>query len=628
MTQQEFDEARTPSSTISPARWTPLRTPAEIAEQFGIPVRTLALMRKEKTGPRWYRISRQMPRYMTHEVVAWLEAQNQHAVMGNGELDDDEPFLEGLFGPSALPACSAAEDTGHTRLQREDTDQIQDAITPVINPRIGTATYGTDGVESAARDMDPGDDAEVGGDLRAEPQALMVSIFPDGPERDDAGSYGARSGLEVNPKIEAPNTADVDGGLRAGPGAFMAGIVSRQDEATGSDEADTDPPAAVVAQGSIPVADDGADGGALERRVPTKRYTIADIMDASVSRNTLNTYRASFNQWAKYCQSQGWDVWPRQTSEAVDFIDHVRAWLTAGVNRGLSPRTLYSMLAALKWIAKTENLGASIVLEHSVPLQRFMTGIARELRDFPVHQAPALTLHEIRRLHEELQRRPTPTKLRDRAMLAVGIGIALRSHSIAELELRDVGPTYRIEGYRFMIRFSKTDQFGVGKPLAIARADEDLIDPVRAVAEWLEYLAANGYTPDLTPNAPLFPRAGNAHLRLGVKIEGGHQVVTNMLRRRALAAGLRDPDRFSSHSLRATFITLSYAAGVPEAQIAAISGHESNKIMRKYNRAGPEALAQTAYLGDALAASGDKPADTTPRASDGDGGPGATPQPL
>ena len=64
---------------------------------------------------------------------------------------------------------------------------------------------------------------------------------------------------------------------------------------------------------------------------------------------------------------------------------------------------------------------------------------------------------------------------------------------------------------------------------------------------------------------------------------------------RAVTLTEAEVDRYSSHSLRATFITLSFSAGVPERDIAAVSSHKSAAI-REYDRRSAEAHAQIHYL--------------------------------
>jgi integrase len=52
-----------------------------------------------------------------------------------------------------------------------------------------------------------------------------------------------------------------------------------------------------------------------------------------------------------------------------------------------------------------------------------------------------------------------------------------------------------------------------------------------------------------------------------------------------LAAGL-DPALYSGHSLRAGFATSAARAGAEERDIASVTGHKSERILRRYIRQG------------------------------------------
>ena len=84
-----------------------------------------------------------------------------------------------------------------------------------------------------------------------------------------------------------------------------------------------------------------------------------------------------------------------------------------------------------------------------------------------------------------------------------------------------------------------------------------------------------------------------------VALTSASEVVTDIVRAAVVRAGVADAaaaNRYSSHSLRASFVTLSAKAGVNEARIAAITGHRSLSTLRSYDRSSAEAVAQADYL--------------------------------
>jgi integrase len=179
------------------------------------------------------------------------------------------------------------------------------------------------------------------------------------------------------------------------------------------------------------------------------------------------------------------------------------------------------------------------------------------------------------------------------------VATALRSQNLAELTLSDLSPAITIDGLLVRVKWSKTDQKGKGQFIPVARVPKKRFDPVAAVQEWVQVLASYGYTADTHPNMPLFP---NIRGHRGVQtspILHPSITITDMLRTHLVASGATTDTQvlnYSSHSLRASFITLSSQAGVNEADIAAVSGHKSMTTLRSYDRSTVERHAQTKYL--------------------------------
>jgi integrase len=136
--------------------------------------------------------------------------------------------------------------------------------------------------------------------------------------------------------------------------------------------------------------------------------------------------------------------------------------------------------------------------------------------------------------------------IRDRAILALGFAGAFRRSELVALTVADL--TECPDGYRVMIRRSKTDQTGEGAEIVIPRGLR--IRPVEAVQAWLH---AAGVSEGLLFRA--IQRGGR------VKPQGLRGVdVARAVKRYAKAAGL-DPAEFSGHSLRAGFVTSAAETG-------------------------------------------------------------------
>jgi hypothetical protein len=107
------------------------------------------------------------------------------------------------------------------------------------------------------------------------------------------------------------------------------------------------------------------------------------------------------------------------------------------------------------------------------------------------------------------------------------------------------------DGYRVLIRHSKTDQEGQGQEVAIPRGYR--LRPVEAVQTWLAAAEIN--------DGPVF----------------------RPVKRYAELAGL-DPALFAGHSLRAGFLTSAAEAGASVFKMMAVSRHRSVDTLQSYVR--------------------------------------------
>lgn len=150
--------------------------------------------------------------------------------------------------------------------------------------------------------------------------------------------------------------------------------------------------------------------------------------------------------------------------------------------------------------------------------------------------AEALTVPLLRRLLATCGDRLID--VRDRALLLVGFGAALRRSELVGLAVDDV--VVVPEGLRVMIRRSKGDQEGEGAVIAVGRTGSETC-PAAAYTAWL---AAAGIAEGAVFRG--VSRHGRRETRLST------DAVSEIVQRRAAAAGL-DPAPFSGHSMRAGF---------------------------------------------------------------------------
>ena len=130
------------------------------------------------------------------------------------------------------------------------------------------------------------------------------------------------------------------------------------------------------------------------------------------------------------------------------------------------------------------------------------------------------------------------------------------------------------QGMIVLLRFSKTDQDGRGRKVAIPHA-RGAACPVLALQHWLE---TSGIT-----EGPIFRPVNRHGIIAGSALTA--QAVAQVVKERAKAIGL-DPARYAGHSLRAGLATSAAQAGIAAHKIMAQTGHRSMDMLNRYIRDG------------------------------------------
>jgi integrase len=198
--------------------------------------------------------------------------------------------------------------------------------------------------------------------------------------------------------------------------------------------------------------------------------------------------------------------------------------------------------------------------------------IRRRLGTAPTQKEAVLTV-TLRRLVSSCDP-ATRAGARDRALLLLGFGAALRRSELVSLDAEDVQET--AEGLRVRIRRSKTDLEARGDEVGVVRGQHPDVDPVRALNTWriLGEIAAG----------PLFrPVTRSDAVRRG---RLSPQTVALVVQRAAGRAGLPTPQAFAGHSLRSGCATQAALEGAPERAIMRQGRWRSIATVRRYIRSG------------------------------------------
>ncbi|MBI0539518.1 hypothetical protein D9599_28830 [Roseomonas sp. KE2513] len=180
--------------------------------------------------------------------------------------------------------------------------------------------------------------------------------------------------------------------------------------------------------------------------------------------------------------------------------------------------------------------------------------------------------------------RKRPLGTRDRALLLVGFGAALRRSELAGLALSDAVPVAG-RGLQILVRRSKTDQRGAGQEVAVwANPKEAGFCPLAAIEAWLVF---RGKGLDITGGAsdgerPLFVGKSKGGRLTGQELSD--RAVWRLVKGTAEAAGLEGWERFSGHSLRAGLATAAGEAGADLGQVMRQTRHRSADVALGYLR--------------------------------------------
>ena len=281
---------------------------------------------------------------------------------------------------------------------------------------------------------------------------------------------------------------------------------------------------------------------------------------ASKAANTRRSYATAWSLWTDWADKHGAQLLPADPAA-------VALWLAHLADAGAKPATIKARLAG---VAATHRERGFALDVKARAIASVVAGVRRTHGVAPTKKAPVLT-PDLRAMLETLP--STLAGVRDRALILIGFGAALRRSELAALDVEDV--TITAQGLQVMVRQSKTDQDGEGALLAIHRGRDPRVCPVAALETWLARSAIT--------SGPLFRgvigRTANA-LR---KQRLDARTVALVVQRAAEAAGLNGA-AYGGHSLRAGLATSAALAGADLQSIMRQTRHKSVDVARGYVR--------------------------------------------
>ena len=280
-----------------------------------------------------------------------------------------------------------------------------------------------------------------------------------------------------------------------------------------------------------------------------------DLAKAEKAASTRKAYGTDFRIFRTWCEARGVSALPAAP-------ETVAAYLAAHAGTSKAS-TLGRRIAAIRYAHKLAGFALPTDAES---VKATMRGIRRIHGSARVRKAPAIASKLVGMVAA------APKKLaglRDRALLLIGFGGALRRSELVALNVADIAETET--GLLVTIRHSKTDQEGEGATIAIARGD--VACPVKAFRAWLD---ASGIQA-----GPIFRPINKAGRVRSSRLTD--RSVANIVKAYAARAGF-DADKFSGHSLRAGFLTSAAGKGASIFKMMDVSRHKSVDTLRGYVR--------------------------------------------
>lgn len=297
------------------------------------------------------------------------------------------------------------------------------------------------------------------------------------------------------------------------------------------------------------------EGGNLPAALGPDLAAAIDLAKAEKAASTRKAYGTDFRLFREWCATRGVVALPAAP-------ETVAAYLAANASTSKAS-TLGRRVAAIRYAHKLAGLALPTDAEG---VKVTMRGIRRTYGSARVRKAPAVAgkmLGMVATAPDKL------AGLRDRALLLIGFGGALRRSELVALDVTDIDETET--GLLVRIRSSKTDQERSGATIAIARGD--VACPAKALREWLDAAGIK--------DGPIFRAIDKGGTVRASRLTD--RSVANIVKAYAGRAGF-DASLFSGHSLRAGFLTSAAGKGASIFKMMDVSRHKSVDTLRGYVR--------------------------------------------
>lgn len=280
------------------------------------------------------------------------------------------------------------------------------------------------------------------------------------------------------------------------------------------------------------------------------RYIESGLRGAA---NTVRAYAGDWKRFTAWCALHEFASLPAPVEGLVGFLAEL-------ADAGKKFATIQRHAAA---IAKAHELAGLDSPTADKKIKVLLKGIAREKKTRQ-KQAPAFSLAAFKRTVKSIDV-STPAGLRNRAMLLLGFTGAFRRSELEALNIDDLH--FDEDGLVVTLGQSKTNQEGQAEEKAIFYSPDSALCPIRSLQAWLQVLGRT--------EGPVFVSLRKNNLITSRRMTTKY---TNLIVQQYLGA------QFTTHSLRASFVTVSKLNGADDSKVMNQTKHKTSAMIRRYTR--------------------------------------------
>jgi len=267
----------------------------------------------------------------------------------------------------------------------------------------------------------------------------------------------------------------------------------------------------------------------------------------SKAHNTIRAYKSDFKDFSAFCVKNGFSFLPTEPKTISLYLTYLSAVCKMS--------TLRRRIASISVVHRLK--GHYIDTKHPIIIENLM-GIRRKIGSFQKSKKPLL-LNELKEIIRVIDKVNKSQKriVRDKSIILTGFAGGFRRSELVSIDYSDV--EFVEEGVKIFIKKSKTDQSGEGMIKALPYLENKEFCAATLLKKWVEISKINS----------------------GLLFKISDKNVALLIKKYALVAGF-DPNKYSGHSLRSGFATVSAEFGASERSIMTMTGHKTTQMVRRY----------------------------------------------